>query len=105
MRRIIDGKLYDTEKARLLFDYKTRVYHNSNSIMGSYMTRPFHYASIYKTKKGTYLKYIGNACETAILYENYEQLEVISEEEVKQLLLRINDVDNYIKIFGKLEKG
>lgn len=101
MKKIIDNKLYDTEKAKKIVDFKTKVEHKT--LFGSLY--PYHKASIFKTDKGTYLKYIGKPEESSINYDNYEKLEVISEDKVKKLLIDINDVDAYISEFGEVEEG
>lgn len=101
MRKIINGKLYDTENATKVLDYKTKIEHIS--LFGN--TYPYHKATIFKTKKGTYLKYVGEPEQNNIHYNDYQSLEIISEDDVKELLLEINDVDTYIKEFGEVEEG
>ena len=101
MKRIINNKLYDTEKAKKICDFKVSVKHNS-FYFPIYL---YHEACIYKTNKGTYLKYIGKCVESEEDYEKYRKLEVISIEEVKRLLIQINAIDVYISEFGELEEG
>lgn len=101
MRSIINDKLYDTEKAKKIVDYRTKVEHKS--IIGNLY--PYHEATIFKTEKGTYLRYIGKPIESSISYGDYESLEVITEDTVKSILKNINDIDTYISEFGDVEEG
>ena len=101
MRKIIDDKLYDTEKCTKILDYKTKIEHKN--IFGSIFI--YHIAFIFKTNKGTYLKYVGKTEEDNIYYDDYKTLEIISKDDFKKLLLEINDVDTYLKEFGEVEEG
>ena len=101
MRKIINDKLYDTEKCTKILDYETKIEHKS--IFGSIFK--YHMASIFKTNKGTYLKYVGKTVEDNIYYDDYRTLEIISKDDLKKLLLEINDVDTYLKEFGEVEEG
>lgn len=101
MKRIINNKLYDTDKAKKICDFEIKIKHDG-LMFATYL---YHEASIYKTNKGTYLEYIGKAIEPNTGYNHYEILEVISIEEVKKLLIQINAIDAYIKEFGELEEG
>ena len=101
MRKIIYNKLYDTEKCTKILDYQTKIEHKT--IFGSIFK--YHMASIFKTNKGTYLKYVGKTEEGNIYYDDYETLEIISKDYFKKLLLEINDVDTYLKEFEEVEEG
>ncbi len=100
MRKIIDNKLYDTDKCLLICEFKTKVEHPLAFGMSYY---PYHYAKIYKTLSGSFLKYIGKAC--ADEYSNYEKLELITIDEVKKIMIETDAIDEYIKLFGELEEG
>ena len=60
MKTIINNKLYDTNKAKLLFTYQQKVCH-SGLFCDMY---PYHKVRVYKTDKGTYFKYIGEPAES-----------------------------------------
>lgn len=75
MRRIIDGKIYDTGKAEV-------IYTDENSGR-----------SWYVTKKGAYF----------IAYPNGE-IRTKTEDEVRDFLA-IYDVDKYIELFGEMEEA
>lgn len=75
MRRIIDGKMYDTDKSEIVYidEMNDRVF--------------------YRTKKGTYF----------VLYKNGE-MRIKNENFLKELLEKY-DVDKYIELFGEVEEG
>ena len=93
--------MYDTEKCTKILDYETKIEHKT--IFGSIFK--YHIASIFKTNKGTYLKFVGKTVEDNIYYDDYKTLEIISKDYLKKLLLEINDVDTYLKEFGEVEEG
>lgn len=82
MKAIIDNKIYDTDKCELLFTYQRR---------------------ILKTTKGTYLRYTSKDLGTG--YRDINELVILTEEEVKKVLIELNEIDLYQKEFGKLEEG
>lgn len=101
MKRIINNKLYDTDKAKKICDFEIKIKHDG-LMFATYL---YHEASIYKTNKGTYLEYIGHAVEPSTVYNHYETLQIISIEDLKKLLIDMNIIDAYIKEFGELEEG
>lgn len=60
-------------------------------------------AKILKTTKGTYLRYTSKALDTG--YRDINELVILTEEEVKKILVELNEVTLYEKEFGKLEEG
>lgn len=75
MKRIINGKMYDTDKA-------TEIH------VDTYRNR-----ALYQTDKGTYfMRYANN------------EIKIKSEAEVRDYLSRY-DVDKYIELFGEVEEG
>lgn len=60
-------------------------------------------AKILKTTKGTYLRYTSKALDTD--YRDINELVILTEEEVKKILVELNEVTLYEKEFGKLEEG
>lgn len=101
MKKIIDNKVYDTEKCDLILEYYCPVAY-SNILFKNYYN--LHRAAIYKTKKGTYLKYIGEPKEL-LACPKKESLEIISAEEFKPILVELNQIDIYEKEFEILEEG
>lgn len=97
MKRIINNKLYDTDKAKELVKFGENVSHAS---LFCNITSA-HDAIIYKTNKGNYLKYVGPNND----YPNYKTLDLLATEEVKKILIQINAIDAYETEFGKLEEG
>lgn len=100
MKKIIDNKVYDTEKAELLFRYRKRICHKGLL----YNLYPYHKVEIYKTNKGTYFEYIGEPTESSWV-DDKRDIQLLSEENVKFLLIELNLVDKYIEIFGEVEEG
>lgn len=78
MRFIVDNKLYDTDKATLIYsEYKIR-----------------NRRDYYKTHKGTYF----------VHYVSKGEIAIVSEEDIRDLLA-IKDVDKYIELFGIVDEG
>lgn len=99
MRAIIENKIYDTEKAEKIVEFTQRVI--TGQVFGHtrYDNREMH---LYKTQKGAWFIH-------KLLIEGYsnirEEIEVIDKGEVKEILIAVNDVENYEKYFGKLEEA
>lgn len=47
-------------------------------------------------------EYVGNP---EILYDDKNYIEILSADEVKEILNKLNDVEKYDEIFGDLEEG
>lgn len=99
MKAIIDNKIYDTDKCELLFTYHRRIL--KKGIFYEYGV--WYEAKVLKTTKGTYLRYTNKPVEE--VYEDIDELVIITEEEVKKVLIELNEIDLYQKEFGKLEEG
>lgn len=97
MKAIINDKIYDTDNCELLLTYKREILNTNNFEFIKYKTE------LFKTKKGTYLRYTSNS--SSFFYKDINELVILSKEEVKELLRRLNEVDLYQKEFGKLEEG
>lgn len=78
MQKIIDGKLYDTEKAELICRIKNIRY-----------VRDY-----YRTNKGTFF------CH----YVTVGKMELINENVIKDILAEV-DVNKYIDLFGDVAEG
>ncbi|MDD6418699.1 MAG: hypothetical protein PUF66_00890 [Clostridium sp.] len=89
MKRIINNKIYDTDKCELLLKYN--------------WDWSFNVIYLFKTNKGTYLMYQ----DVPLLADNkkFNNLVILSKEKTKKLLIELNEVDLYEKEFGKLEEG
>ncbi len=80
MRKIVNGKVYDTETATLVY----------SGVFGALNVRRDYYV----TKKGTYF------CH----YFSVGKIEVCSEDFIASILAE-RDVDKYIELFGAVEEG
>lgn len=78
MKQIIDGKLYDTSKATLIY-------------IDNDLWKPRNY---YQTNKGTYFCW----------FRRNGKLDIVDESIIKSVLAE-HDVDKYIEIFGAVEEG
>lgn len=96
LRKIIDGKLYDTESAVILFKFRRRYQDPLNPIFfGKNMVHnEWEDAQYLKTERGAYLYYCPKR----------KDLQVVTENEVKDTIRKLN-ADAYIRIFGQVEEG
>lgn len=86
MKEIIDGKLYDTEKAELVVRFRRKV--KAKNIFGEFDT--WAESELYKTKKGAWFEVIGTNMSTP-------NLNVISEDRAKEIIT-VNP-DKYIELY------
>lgn len=93
MKKIIDGKIYDTEKAEVIFSFRRKY---MDPIMWQKNLAHVEYvpAQYLKTQKGTFLFYC----------ERREDLKVVKEEEVKNVIEKL-DPDRFMELYGELEEG
>lgn len=97
MKKIIDNKLYDTEKAEKIFNFRQR---RKTGNFGDYNFYSWFDVDIYKTKKNNYFLhgYIKDALD------NKPFIEKVSEKEVKKIIKELN-ADKYIELFGEVEEA
>ena len=93
MKKIIDNKLYDTEKATVIFEF-IQIYEEGMLLFQEYKYHFRYPAQYLKTQKGTYLFY----CKDKNI------IEIVNEEKVKKTIMKL-DVDKYQELFGKIEEG
>ena len=94
MKKIIDNKLYDTEKGEKIFNFRQR---RKTGEFGNYNFYHWFDVDIYKTKKNNYFLH-GHK-------EGYDPfIEVINKKDVKKLIQRL-DPDKYIGLFGEVEEA
>ena len=96
LRKIIDGKIYDTSSARIIFKFRRRYQDPLNPLFfGDNMVRNIWEDVQYlKTVRGTYLYYCPKR----------EDLQVVTEKEVAETIRKL-DADAYIRLFGQVEEG
>ena len=93
MKKIIDGKLYDTEKAEVVFTFK-RKYQDPCIWSKEIVFNTWERACYLKTQKGAFLYYC----------EDRKELELIDETEVKRVIQQV-DPDRFIELYGEVEEG
>lgn len=89
LKKIINNKLYDTEKADLIIEYTTPI--ESRLLKGLYSRYD---AKLYKTKKGSWFRVVNTVTP---------KLEAVNEKEAKEIVKL--DPDLYIKLFGEVEEA
>lgn len=96
LRKIIDGKLYDTESALILFEFRRKYQDPLNPLFfGKNMVHvEWEDAQYLKTERGAYLYYCPKR----------KDLQVVTENEVKDTIRKLN-ADAYMRIFGQVEEG
>lgn len=93
MKKIIDGKIYDTEKAETIFSFR-RKYQDPISWKPGFVHNVWEDAQYLKTQKGTFLFY----CESR------KDLKIVEEKEVKDVFEKL-DPDRFMELYGELEEG
>ena len=81
MKRIINNKIYDTDKCELLLKYN--------------WDWSFNVTYLFKTNKGTYLMYQDVHFEAD--NKKFNNLVILLKEETKELLIELNEIDLYEK--------
>ena len=95
MKKVINGKMYNTDTAELLGEY-------SNSEYGFNHV----YEGLYVTKNGTYFLHGEGGPNTYYgRYATCRNIELLSVEEAKKWAETHLDADEYIEAFGEIEEG
>ncbi len=93
-KAIIDGKLYDTEKAEKIDSYRKRV-DMGPILSGSYVHwTPMHRIDIYKTAKGNYFEHDVDG----------DTITTTDEARVRAIIQKLYP-DKYIELFGEVEEA
>lgn len=102
MRYLLNNKIYDTEKSELIV-----IYEKSIEYKGLFVnTYPVYRHSLFKTPKGQFFVHIGDYVGRAdISYDNKDYIELLSEDEVKVILNKLNEIDKYVELFDDLGEG
>lgn len=102
MRKIINGKMYDTEKAEYIGSYDNGCCRNHCN---------FYEAELYKTKKGNYFIYENGGPNSSCgicegdRWIGGSNIYTVSEKEARQWSERHLEIDDYIRIFGEVEEA
>lgn len=94
MKAILDGKLYDTEKAEAVIEFSRRVDKGPVAWNGKLHWTPIHNFTLYKTQKGAYFEYD----------QDDKTLGVASEEDARRIVRKL-DPDKYMEMFGEVEEA
>ncbi len=101
MRYLVNHKIYDIEKSEKIIQYSKAIEHTN--LLGK--TYPRYEHTLYKTAKGNFFVHIGKYIGTNFKYQDYDYIELLTEEEVKDILEELNEEELYKKLFGDLEEG
>ena len=85
MRKVIRGKMYDTNTAEKLCEYKVSKFHSI-------------YETIYRKTNGEFFKLVEN------FVDNFFGITPLSIDEAKEIIEVRFDGDEYEEIFGKVEE-
>lgn len=103
MRYLLNNKIYDTEKSQKIITYIKSVPHEGLFNLTVY---PRYRHTLYKTTKGQFFVHIGEYVkQSAVVYSDKDYIELLSEEEVKEILNQLNEIDKYKELFDDLEEG
>ena len=103
MKAIILNKIYDTDKAELIFSYIKN--DQKNTILGPNLKFNFwRDVDIYKTNKGNYFEHIHKGDTDGKSQYLEEKIELVSENTVKHIIMKLNP-DKYIELYGEIEEG
>lgn len=101
MEYLLNNRIYDTEKAQEILKYKKAIEHKG--LM--FTTYPRYAHVLYKTKKGQFFVHVGKCLESDIAYPDKDYIELLSDNEVKEILNKLNAVKIYEELFDDLEEG
>lgn len=102
MRYLLNNKVYDTEKAQEIIKYIKPIEHNGLFLK----TYPKYRHTLYKTQKGKFFVHIGEYVGNPdISYGDKDYIELLSADEVKEVLNQLNEIEKYEEIFDDLEEG
>ncbi len=106
MKKIIDGKMYDTETAQYICGYNTEDKNDPD----------YKEEHLYRKKNGEFFvkgcggkdteyAYKGGLCEYRYYCPNFDyQIRPFEEYEAKEFVEAIGDAETYIRLFGEVEE-
>lgn len=103
MKYLLNNKVYDTEKAKKILTYIKPIEYTG---IFEYHSYPKYRHTLYKTNKENFFVHIGEYVgKTDVAFSNKDEIKLISDEEVKDILNQLNEVEIYQKLFNDLEEG
>ena len=96
MKVILNNKLYDTDKASILFEFRKKCKGDDCWFKPGYAFYYWTDVQIYKTTKGNYFLHYDKT------NEYLEFIEETNENEVKRIIKKLNP-DKYLELFGKID--
>lgn len=101
-RYLLNNKIYDTEKSKEIIRYIKPIKF-SGLILDTY---PKYRHILYQTPKGNFFVHVGEYVGNPdISYGDKDYIELLSADEVKEILNQLNEIEKYKEIFDDLEEG
>lgn len=100
-RYLLNNKVYDTKNSKEIIKYSKSIEYKGMF----FTTYPKYIHTLYKTQKGNFFVHVGNYAGTEISYSDQDYIELLSENDVKAILNKLNKVDLYNELFNDLEEG
>jgi len=97
LKKIIDNKIYDTEKATKIYEYSHKWFEECNWLKKGWGFTHWENAEVYKTNKDNCFIYFYDEG-----YPDRERIEIKTLDEIKELVKKLNP-DEFIKLFGDSE--
>ena len=101
MKQIINNKIYDTETAELIYEYRHSFFIQNIWLPKGYGFKDWEKVSVYKTKNNNYFKYY-KYIENDFNYQDRERIEPTTLENIKEIIKELNP-DKFIELFGKID--
>lgn len=89
MKAIIDGKMYNTETAELIYSFRRKVNKGPMLWAPGHVYMPFHYFELYRTAKNAYFTYDTED----------KRIEITTEDYAMDVMRRL-DPDKYCELFN-----
>lgn len=100
MKKIINNKIYDTDKAELVYEYRQSFFVQNIWLPKGYGLKEWENVFIYKTKNGNYFNYF--KYEDDYNYRDRERIEETTLDNIKETIKNLNP-DKFIELFGKID--
>lgn len=109
MKQIIDNKLYNTEKSKLIYSYIKNIPEFIYFLGDKYTFDCWRHVDLYKTSKGNYFIHVKQSDKkksSAIICstKKEEYIKPISYDEAKKVVQKL-DIDKAIELFGEIEEA
>lgn len=106
MKRICEGKLFDTDKAEVIFGFNINV--QTGSIVKGLYYNDWHYAKLCLSPKGAWFRIVSKHPKERYAEKwamsDSDKFEIQTEDEVRYMFTQLNKIELYEKYFEKLQE-